>query len=83
MEDNFVIVTLNDKPYYDKTALFLMVAFCLVPFVLFTHLTWLPYIANNLEDLVEDCLSCLCICKCSCLKKKQKIGANSLNLGTF
>lgn len=46
---SFYLVTFDEDPYYNKTAFLLIVAFCLVPFMNFTHFSWIPLVANNLE----------------------------------
>lgn len=57
-EKNFYLVIFEEEyPYYDKTAFLLFVAFCLVPFVLFTNFCWIVYKSNKVEPyLVGFCL---------------------------
>lgn len=52
---DFYMVIFDDFPYYDKTAFILCIAFCLVPFVTFTHFCWIPYAANKIT--LEACYS--------------------------
>jgi len=61
---DFYMVTFEDPPYYDRTAFLLIVGFCLLPFISFTHFCWIPYLANDIEPCISRC--------CSNIKKNLK-----------
>lgn len=49
MKDDFVIVTLDQEPYYDKVALHTVVIVCFLPFLMFGPLILFSKVSSYIE----------------------------------
>ncbi|KRX02274.1 hypothetical protein PPERSA_04896 [Pseudocohnilembus persalinus] len=51
--DDFYMLALEDKPYYNKVEFLLFVIFFWIPFLAYTHFSWIPYIAIYLQNIIQ------------------------------
>lgn len=48
------MIIFEDFPYYDKTAFILCILFCFFPFIMLTHFSWIPYLANKIKESLDN-----------------------------